>query len=216
MKQIPFLDEQEILQPPLHYDKSGLVAIGGNLSAHSLVNAYSKGVFPWYNEDEMIQWWSPDPRCVLYPADVKISKSMKQILQNPKFQFKINQNFNAVINACAAIERLGQDGTWIHKEMKLAYIDLHQKGIAICAETYYESVLVGGLYGLRIGNVFFGESMFSSISNASKYALINFCEYLDATGCTIIDCQLETAHLRSMGATLITRDTFLKELEQNL
>lgn len=216
MTQIPFLDDMEILQLPLHYDDSGIVAIGGKLSVPSLLNAYKNGVFPWYNEEEMIQWWSPDPRCVLYPAEIKISKSMKQVLQNPKFEFKINSNFTAVINACASIKRLGQDGTWIHQEMKLAYNNLHQRGIAMSAETYYESKLVGGLYGLRIGNVFFGESMFSSISNASKYALINLCKQLDATGCKIIDCQLETKHLSSMGARLISRTEFLNELANNI
>ncbi len=141
---------------------------------------------------------------------------MKPILQNPRFEFKINNNFNSVINTCAAIERLGQDGTWIHEEMKVAYNNLYQEGIAMSAETYFDNKLIGGLYGLRIGNVFFGESMFSKMSNASKYAFINFCKHLLATGCRIIDCQLETAHLRSMGATLITRNKFLKELEQNL
>ena len=216
MTNIIYLAEDEQLTFPLVYDDSGLVAIGGNLSPESLINAYSKGVFPWYNDDEIIQWWSPEPRCVLYPTHIKISKSMRSVLRSPFFQFKVNENFEAIIESCSSTKRIDQDGTWIHDEMKKAYTDLRSLGIAMSAETYFKGELVGGLYGLKMGNVFFGESMFSKISNASKYALIKFAEYLHESGVGIIDCQLETPHLMSLGAQLITREKFLEELDRHL
>ena len=216
MANIIYLAEDEQLTFPLVYDDSGLVAIGGNLSPESLINAYSKGVFPWYNDDEIIQWWSPEPRCVLYPTHINISKSMRSVLRSPFFQFKVNENFEAIIESCSSTKRIDQDGTWIHDEMKKAYTDLHSLGIAMSAETYFKGELVGGLYGLKMGNVFFGESMFSKISNASKYALIKFAEYLHESGVGIIDCQLETPHLISLGAQLITREKFLEELDMHL
>jgi leucyl/phenylalanyl-tRNA--protein transferase len=147
---------------------------------------------------------------------MKISKSMKSVLRNPHFQFKVNEEFKSVIESCSSAIRKDQDGTWIHTEMKKAYSDLHLLGIAISAETYFDGELVGGLYGIKLGNVFFGESMFSKISNASKYALINFADYLHNSGVGIIDCQLETAHLLSLGAELISREKFLDELAHNL
>ncbi len=216
MEPIPFLSDGQLLQDPLSYDESGLVAIGGNLSSESLINAYSKGVFPWYNEEELIQWWSPDPRCILYPSEVSISKSMSQVMRSARFRFKINHDFPAVIKACGLMKRKDQDGTWIHEEIIAAYTDLYKLGIAISGETYEDGLLVGGLYGVKLGSVFFGESMFSKTSNASKYAFINFCKFLHKSGVVLIDCQMETAHLMSLGAELIPRKKFIELLDEHL
>lgn len=216
MSGIPYLREDEKLNFPLTYDASGLVALGGNLSPNSLINAYIKGVFPWYNEGEIIQWWSPEPRCILYPNEIKISKSMASVLRNQQLEFKVNENFDAVIKACSSIIRKDQDGTWINKEMIEAYNELHKLGFAMSGECYHQGELVGGMYGLKIGQVYFGESMFSKRSNASKYAFINFIKFLEKSGVKLIDCQLETAHLLSLGAQSISREVFLEKLRKYL
>jgi leucyl/phenylalanyl-tRNA---protein transferase len=201
--------DDEIRFPPVEMaDEDGLLAIGGDLSRERLLHAYRNGIFPWY-ENKYILWWCPDPRFVLFPSELKISSSMKQLLKKQPFEFTINHDFNAVISQCKAISRRGQDGTWITEEMRNAYNDLHFAGYAVSAEVTLNGELVGGLYGLRIGKVFFGESMFSRYSNASKYAFIRFVQELMSEGVELIDCQVYTAHLESLGARMIPRAQFL-------
>lgn len=193
--------------------EDGLLAVGGDLSAERLLLAYKNGIFPWFNEDEPPMWWSPDPRFVLFPDDLKVRKSMQQVLRSGKFQFRINTAFRDVIHNCSTVGRPGQDGTWIGDDVKQAYIRLHTMGIAQSAETWCDGELVGGLYGLRLGNAFFGESMFSLQSNASKFAFINWVRLLQADGVQIIDCQVYTEHLESLGAVMIPRSEFLQHLQ---
>ncbi len=194
--------------------EDGLLAIGGDLSTERLIAAYHNGIFPWYNEGEPVIWYAPDPRMVLFPEELKISKSMRQLLKRETFTVTINQNFREVIAACAQIERNDQDGTWITNAMQEAYITLHQLGIAVSVEVWKEKELVGGLYGiwLKEKNIFCGESMFSSVSNASKYGFIKFVEYLREKGVNLIDCQVYTNHLESLGAREISRKEFMKHL----
>ena len=190
--------------------KDGLLAVGGDLSVERLVLAYKSGIFPWYNDQEPILWWSPDPRFVLFPERLKISKSMKQILRNSDFVITINKDFEAVINACSEINRDGQLGTWITPQMKEAYIKLHENGYAKSVEVWLNGNLVGGLYGIDVNNgVFCGESMFSKVSNASKVAFISFIEH---SNYDLIDCQVYTNHLESLGAEELSRAAFLKFL----
>lgn len=203
----PFPDANSF--PLLHEaDEDGLLAIGGQLSVPLLLEAYSKGIFPWYKEGELVQWWSPDPRCVLFPRKLKISKSMQQILRSNKFTFTINKNFEQVIHECGSVCRAEQDGTWINSDMITAYTKLHELGFAHSAECWMNDKLVGGLYGVKIGQVFFGESMFSLVPNASKYAFINYVELLQKESIQLIDCQVKTDHLISLGAELISRNEF--------
>ena len=201
----------ETLQfPPVEMaDQDGLLAIGGDLSRERLLHGYRNGIFPWY-ENKYILWWCPDPRFVLFPQDLKISSSMKQLLKKQSFEFSINRDFNAVISQCKSVSRRGQYGTWITEEMRDAYNDLHHAGYAHSAEVWLNGELVGGLYGVRIGKIFFGESMFSRYSNASKYAFIRYVDYLKTEGVELIDCQVYTAHLESLGAVMIPRSRFLK------
>jgi leucyl/phenylalanyl-tRNA--protein transferase len=193
----------------------GLLAIGGDLSVDRLILAYQKGIFPWY-EGETPLWWSPDPRFVLFPEELIISKSMKQVIKKNLFQFKTNTAFSEVINRCKNQTREGQNGTWITNDVEFAFNQLHQKGIAISAETWQENELVGGLYGIKMGKLFFGESMFSSVSNASKFAFIQLVNQLIKEGVVLIDCQVYTDHLASLGAKMISRKTFKAFLEQNI
>lgn len=201
---------KEISFPPVEAaDENGIVAIGGDLSTERLLLAYRSGIFPWYNEDEPIIWWCPDPRFVLFPDDLKISKSMQAVLRNGKFRFSINRAFAQVIQNCKTIERNGQDGTWITAAVQKAYTELHTLGFAHSAEAWMNGELVGGLYGIRMGNVFFGESMFSKQSNASKFAFINYVQQLQKEGVALIDCQVYTEHLESLGAGMIGREEFI-------
>ncbi|MEI6815454.1 MAG: leucyl/phenylalanyl-tRNA--protein transferase [Bacteroidota bacterium] len=203
-----------IIFPPFeHAQKDGLLASGGNLSPDTLEFAYRSGIFPWYNEDEPILWWSPDPRFVLYPKNLRISKSMNKELRNNKFRFSINEAFPQVIHACRMQYRQGQDGTWIGKEMEAAYNHLHLAGLAHSAECWLGNDLVGGLYGVKLEKVFCGESMFSIESNASKFAFIKFVQILETEGIKLIDCQVYTEHLESLGAEMITRKNYLKYLK---
>lgn len=195
-------------------DEDGLLAIGGDLSVARLLLAYRSGIFPWFNEADPICWWSPDPRFVLYPTQLKISKSMQQILKKQTFQFCTNRAFKDVIKACSSIPRNGQDGTWITHEMQEAYLQMHELGYAHSAEAWLNNKLVGGLYGIRLGNVFFGESMFSNVSNASKFAFIHYAQQLQKENVQLIDCQLHTNHLESLGAIMIPRKTFIDHLHQ--
>lgn len=195
-------------------DQSGLLAIGGDLSPERLLLAYRSGIFPWYSEGDPICWWTPDPRFVLFPQELKVSKSMKQVINRNKFVFTINQSFAEVISNCKNVSRNGQDGTWISDDMGAAYINLHQLGYAHSAEAWLGAELVGGLYGIRLGNIFFGESMFSHRSNASKFAFIKYVEQLQKENVQMIDCQLHTNHLESLGARMISRREFKKQLKE--
>ena len=206
------LSEKNYFPPVESADADGLLAMGGDLSGERLLLAYRSGIFPWFNEDDPICWWSPDPRFVLFPAELKISKSMQQIFRKDLFEFRINTSFERVITHCSDTYREGQDGTWITQEMKQAYVSLYQQGYAHCAEAWLNNELVGGLYGIRLGNVFFGESMFSHFSNASKFAFISYVQQLQKENVQLIDCQLHTKHLESLGARMIPRKDFIRSL----
>lgn len=211
-----FALDAEPLFPPAHLaEPDGLLAIGGDLSPTRLLSAYRKGIFPWYNEPPIL-WWSPDPRFVLFPAELIISSSMKKMLRKNIFSFTVNQDFAQVIHHCKTTARHGQDGTWITDEMESAYINLHEMGYAISAETWQGKKLVGGVYGIKMGDVFFGESMFSHASNASKFALINLLQTLQKDGLQVMDCQVYTVHLESLGARMISRMQFTRLLSAHL
>lgn len=204
---------QNLWFPPVDEALSdGLLAIGGDLSVERLLLAYRSGIFPWYDGDIPL-WWSPDPRFVLFPEELKISKSMRALLKRNTFHFTINKAFHLVIKACKETERNEQNGTWINDEVEAAYNRLHKAGYAHSAEVWLDDKLAGGLYGVKIGNLFFGESMFSYVSNASKYAFIKYVEYLKLNGTPLIDCQVYTEHLESLGARMIQRRTFVKYLD---
>lgn len=194
--------------------EDGLLAFGGDLSVERLLLAYQNGIFPWYDGDVPL-WWSPDPRCVLFPANLKISNSMKQLLKKEAFDFSIDKDFRKVIQHCQQVKRKDEAGTWINDDIIDAYSQLFELGHAHCAAVYKDGEMVGGLYGLRINNVFCGESMFSKESNASKYAFIQYVQHLVATGIELIDCQVHNPHLESLGATMIGREQFLRILKQN-
>lgn len=206
------LHKKQLLFPPVHLaEPDGLLAVGGDLSVERLLLAYRSGIFPWFDERPIL-WWSPDPRFVLFPADLKVSSSMKQVLRRQQFRITFNADFPAVIARCSRIPRRGQDSTWITEEMQEAYIRLHQAGYAMSVESWMDDKLVGGLYGVRIGPCFFGESMFSDVSNASKAAFITFVQTY-AQELKLIDCQVETEHLASLGAGFIPRSTFLELIQ---
>jgi leucyl/phenylalanyl-tRNA--protein transferase len=203
----------EIVFPhPSLAEEDGLLAVGGDLSPNRILTAYVNGIFPWFNPDEPILWWSPDPRCVLFPKKFKPSKSLRQLRNKNIFECKFDYNFKAVINGCADAYRVDQPGTWISDDIKKAYTLLHELGYAHSVETYLNGELVGGLYGIAIGKVFFGESMFFNVSNASKIAFYALCERLSEWDFEIIDNQMTTPHLLSLGAEEIGRDDFLEIL----
>ena len=188
----------------------GLLAVGGDLSTERLLHAYARGIFPWFEDEEPLLWWSPDPRFVLFPKDLRVSKSMTQLLKKNVFKVTYNKDFKSVIEQCASTKRGGQHGTWITEDMKEAYIKLHQLGYAKSVEVWQDNALVGGLYGVDLGNgMFCGESMFAKVSNASK---VGFVHFIGTTDYKIIDCQIYTQHLESLGARHISRDEFLKFL----
>jgi leucyl/phenylalanyl-tRNA--protein transferase len=189
--------------------------VGGDLSRERLLLAYRQGIFPWYEGDDIL-WWCPDPRFVLFPDELKVSKTMKSLIRKGDFTFTINAAFEQVINSCKTISRRGQDSTWISDEVKRAYAGLHGDGYAHSAEAWFDGKLVGGLYGIRMGNVFFGESMFSTMSNASKFAFISYVNVLQSQGVVLIDCQVYTQHLESLGARMIDRKEFVELLKKNL
>ncbi len=191
--------------------EDGLLAMGGDVSIERLLLAYKHGIFPWYDGDIPL-WWSPDPRFVLFPAELYISKSMKTLIRKNSFQFTTNTAFSEVIRSCKALQRKGQDGTWITDELEQSLNQLHELGFAHSAEAWYQDELVGGLYGIRMGKLFFGESMFSKQTNASKYAFINYVQQLKEEGVQLIDCQVYTAHLESLGARMIARGEFMEFL----
>lgn len=203
------LDDEIIFPDVALAEPDGLLAVGGNLSLERLVLAYRSGIFPWYSEDDPILWYAPHERCVIYPDRIKVSKSMLALLKKQIFTVTLNQAFEQVIFHCATTPRLGQDGTWITTEMQNAYINLHKNGIAHSIEVWQNEKLVGGLYGIKIGNVFCGESMFSLASNASKTALIFLTKNF---GLELIDCQLPNEHLMSLGAEMISMQAYLEVL----
>jgi leucyl/phenylalanyl-tRNA--protein transferase len=204
------LDERMLFPEPSFAEEDGLLALGGDLSVDRLLLAYQNGIFPWYNDDTPILWYSPHERFVLFPDELKVSKSMKQVLRSGKFTVTKDLCFDKVIDACSIAKREGQDGTWITEDMKNAYVDLHQQGYAHSVEVWEKDQLVGGLYGVEIGSIFCGESMFSKVSNASKVALISLCE---SGKFRLIDCQVHTEHLESMGARLIGRKEYMHILQ---
>lgn len=209
------LDNHLVFPPVELAEPDGLLAVGGDLSVERLLLAYRSGIFPWYEGDHIL-WWSPDPRFVLYPSKLQVSKSMQQLVRKQTFRFTVNTAFDEVISSCRSIGRKGQDGTWITPAVREAYIALHRLGIAHSAEAWQGEELVGGLYGVRVGNVFCGESMFSKVSNASKFAFIEYVRQLEQSGVQLIDCQVYTEHLASLGAEMIPRKEFIALLGQNL
>lgn len=205
----------EIWFPPVEEAlPDGLLAIGGDLCTERLLLAYESGIFPWY-DDETPLWWCPDPRFVLFPDKLKVSKSMKQLLRKDAYSFTTNKAFEQVIQNCQQAPRPGQYGTWINEDIIAAYTELHRMGYAHSAEVWQNNELVGGLYGIRMGNMFFGESMFSKQSNASKYAFIKYIQQLQGEGVQLIDCQVYTEHLESLGAEMIPRKDFVEMLKLN-
>jgi leucyl/phenylalanyl-tRNA--protein transferase len=200
---------------PTLSNSDGLLAVGGDLSPQRLLLAYQMGIFPWFNEGDPILWWSPNPRTVLYPKDLKIAKSMKQLLKNNRFQCTVDTCFERVIDECSLVPRKDQSGTWITEDMKNAYIYLHELGYAHSVEVWQQGELVGGLYGVSLGKLFFGESMFAKTSNASKFGFISFVEKLKERGYVLIDCQVHTDHLESLGAVEIPKKMFLDYLAAN-
>jgi leucyl/phenylalanyl-tRNA--protein transferase len=207
------LDERLIFPEPDLAEPDGLLAVGGDLSTQRLILAYQHGIFPWYSDESPILWYSPHERFVLYPQELKISKSMRQVMRSGKFTITSNTCFADVIKACSVAPREGQDGTWITDDMMDAYIALHTAGYAHSVEVWEDEVLVGGLYGIWVGDVFCGESMFSRTSNASKIALIYLCQ---SGKFDLIDCQVHTDHLESMGARMISREQYIAVLHNSL
>lgn len=206
---------KKILFPPVETaDENGLLAIGGDLSPKRLILAYKSGIFPWFNEGEPVIWYSPPERMVLFPDDLKVSKSMEKVLKSANFRISFNEHFAEVIHHCKTIDRPGQQGTWITREMQKAYIALHELGYAKSVEVWQEDRLVGGLYGIDLGHIFTGESMFSLVSNASKVAFIYLNQILKEHNYLLLDCQVYNEHLASLGAVEISRDVFMQYLIQ--
>lgn len=205
-----FLRKEESFPPIESANEEGILAIGGTLTTKRLMDAYGKGIFPWYDASQPVIWWSPDPRMVLFPEKLKVSKSMKKLFRKEVFRVTYNKNFREVIRSCANIGREGQDGTWITPELQEAFITLNMLNIAHSVEVWQEDKLVGGLYGiyLREKGVFCGESMFSKVSNASKFGFISLVKKLQSEGVKLIDCQVYTSHLESLGAEEISRSQF--------
>jgi len=207
------LNEQLIFPDPNYSDDQGLLAIGGDLSNDRLLLAYSNGIFPWFSEGEPNLWWSPNPRMILLPESFKVSKSLNQTIRNRNFEVRFDSDFEQVIESCSKVPRFDQDGTWITKEMKEAYIKLYYDGYAHSVETYVDGILAGGLYGLSLGKAFFGESMFYEKRDASKVALYYLVDKLKEWDFHFIDAQIETKHLLSLGAELISRKDYLELLK---
>ncbi|HKB42964.1 MAG TPA: leucyl/phenylalanyl-tRNA--protein transferase [Chitinophagaceae bacterium] len=209
-----FALDKELIFPPVDFaEPDGLLAIGGDLSPERLLLAYCNGIFPWY-EGEHILWWCPNPRFVLFPEELKINRSTKKLLNKNEFIFTINKSFKEVIHHCKKIKRPGQQGTWITDEVEKAYCKMHELGYAHSAEVWKEDELVGGVYGIKLGKIFFGESMFSKISNASRVAFTKYVLQLKEKGIELIDCQVYTEYLESFGARMIPRKDFIQRLKK--
>ena len=201
--------------PPVNEELSkpnGLLAIGGNLYSDRLLSAYRSGIFPWFSQGEPVLWWSPDPRMVLFPQDFKVSKSLAKRLKKNDFEVRFNTHFRQVMQACAETNRADQDGTWITSDIIDAYCELHQSGYAHSAETWIDNTLVGGLYGVMINKMFYGESMFHHVTDASKIAFAHMVDYLIDKDVGMIDCQMNTKHLASLGAQEVSRAKFISKL----
>ena len=209
------LDNELIFPPPSLAEPDGLLAMGGDLSVERLLLAYQNGIFPWYEGDHIL-WWCPDPRFVLFPNDIKVHKNIRKMMRSNEFEFTVNKAFHQVIHNCKKIYRPGQDGTWITNDVEKAYIRMHQLGYATSAEVWKDGELVGGVYGMKLGKVFFGESMFSKVSNASRLAFIRYVKLLQEEGIELIDCQVYTEYLESLGATMIERKDFIRLLNSLL
>lgn len=214
---IPWLQDDSPFPPVSKALKSpnGLLCAGGDLSPQRLVDAYSHGIFPWYSEGDPILWWSPDPRMVLIPGELRVSRSLRRAVARGTYEIRFDTAFGSVMEACAE-PRDGQAGTWILPEMVAAYTRLHVRGLAHSVESWQDGELVGGLYGLALGDAFFGESMFSRATDASKVALVALVERLQAAGCRVIDCQQATPHLASLGAREIPRAAFVRLLQESI
>ncbi len=210
------LTEELVFPSPELAEEDGLLAVGGDLSQDRLLLAYSLGIFPWYSDNSPILWWSPDPRLVLIPRELKVSRSLRQTIRKGVFTVTMDNAFGEVIRNCAEVRRKGQQGTWITEEMISAYIHLHHAGFAHSVESWHCGELVGGLYGIALGKAFFGESMFAKKSSASKVALVTLVEHLSSLDFSFIDCQVTTEHLRSLGAREVPRRNFLQMLKKAL
>lgn len=208
-----FLTKELYFPPVTETDFSGILAVGGDLSTERLLLAYNSGIFPWFEDGEPITWWAPDPRMVLLLDELNISKSMRNILNRNIFTVTFNRDFRAVISNCQSIKREGQNGTWITDDMIEAYCKLHELGHAQSVEVWQDDQLVGGLYGVDLGHIFCGESMFAKVSNASKVAFIKLVEYLKANNYLLLDCQVYNEHLESLGAFEVNRESFMKVLK---
>jgi leucyl/phenylalanyl-tRNA---protein transferase len=207
---------KELYFPPVEEASyEGILAVGGDLSVKRLLLAYQNGIFPWFNEDEPILWWSPVERMVVNPNDYKVSKSLRNIINRNTFEVTINQNFEAVIGNCQKAERKGQEGTWITEDIIQSYTKLHEIGKAMSIEVWQNNELVGGLYGVDLGHVFCGESMFSKVPNASKVAFVKLIEYLKQNNYKLLDCQVHNDHLEKLGAFEISRDAFMMILRSS-
>ncbi|MDO9264837.1 MAG: leucyl/phenylalanyl-tRNA--protein transferase [Desulfosalsimonadaceae bacterium] len=210
------LSERISFPPPHFAEPEGLLAVGGDLSEARILLAYQMGIFPWFSDDDPILWWSPDPRLVLYPSDIRVSRRLKRTIRRKYFHVTCDTAFDQVINACAGVRLLKNQPTWIQGEMIDAYCRLFASGYAHSFEVWHEGRLAGGLYGISLGGSFFGESMFSRCSDASKVALAALCRYLQALSFDMVDCQVPTDHLMRMGAVKISRTRFLRELRASL
>jgi len=210
------LSDEIVFPPPELSEEDGLLAVGGDLSSDRLLAAYSMGIFPWYSDDSPILWWSPDPRLVLMPDDLKVSRSLKQTIRKGIYSVTFDADFEGVMRNCASAPRKDEAGTWITEDMIEAYCRLHEEGHAHSVEVWNCNELAGGLYGVSLGRAFFGESMFSLKSDASKVALVAFVSRLKENGYLFLDCQVKTGHLESMGAREIARKEFLKLLKKAL
>ena len=210
------LSDRMSFPPPYFAAHNGLLAIGGDLSETRLLLAYRMGIFPWFSPDDPILWWSPDPRLVLYPDEIRVSRRLRRKMKNSDFTVYSDSAFNRVIGECARIRLENNEETWLIDEMISAYARLHKHGYAHSVETWQRGALVGGLYGISLGGAFFGESMFSRVSDASKVALVALCRHLARSGFDLIDCQVATSHLKGLGAREISRKHFLKQLEASM
>ena len=210
------LSEDLVFPSPHLASKEGLLAVGGDLTRTRLLLAYSQGIFPWYSKGEPILWWSPDPRLVLYPDELKVSRSLNKIINKGEFNVTVDCAFERVIKECARVRLENQEGTWIVDEMVKAYCNLHESGFAHSVEAWADDRLAGGLYGVSLGSCFFGESMFTRVSNASKVAFVALVEHLRSLNFALIDCQITTGHLTRFGAGEISRSRYLDELAKAL
>jgi leucyl/phenylalanyl-tRNA--protein transferase len=210
------LNNSLVFPDPRCAESDGLVAVGGDLRMERLILAYQNGIFPWYSEGNPIMWFSPNPRLVLFPDELRVSKSLRRVLNSEYFEIRFDTAFDEVIMKCATVKRKDQDATWITNDMTDAYVQLHDQGFAHSVETFYEDELVGGLYGISLGGAFFGESMFHSMSNASKVSLYCLVEKLKSCGFDFIDSQIPTNHMKSLGAREVDRESFLAMLKLTL